>query len=50
MMNGKYGVVNWETSDKELSQLKKYADRAFEPAERPAEPEPNIEPPAGPVE
>jgi hypothetical protein len=54
MMDGKYGDGNWSTSSKEYSELKKYGDRAFVPAERPAaepaEAEPKIEPPVGPVE
>jgi hypothetical protein len=53
MMDGKYGEGNWSTSSKEYSELKKYGDRAFVPAERPAaepgaEPAPE-EPPVGPV-
>lgn len=50
MMNGKYGEGNWETSDKEYSQLKKYGDRAFVPAEEPVAKPAIPDEPVGPVE
>jgi hypothetical protein len=50
MMDSKYGSGNWSTSSQEYSQLKKYGDRAFVPAEREAAPESESGPPEPPIE